>query len=446
MFSFQIVLIIAIISSFISGLIIVYILNRRFNNYQKYIKQQYDKFVIDIKNFQDTLYSQKEDIEENNETEKIEEINKFEDITEEVIEKTEELEKNSDIEYAGIKDLPNFQENIENIEDLNTLKENYSGKRSKESLQLEYYLNKLPKDKYTEVVMAYNKDSFNKIEPLLFTKFEDLNIKEEDIKNKYYGKISIEETNIIFGRRLPKEVCNFIIKKFNLINELGYITFENVNIDKVMIYILNDLNIRFSINIPIQSYGRSAEKLEEYNPQKYVDDLSNIVAKRQRDEILNNPNTIIVDYTKENENNKITDIHEGSKINNTQLNSALEIDTDLVIKENKIKSVLEGTEGLNLYSLKYLDNNFVVTKYTNNLGVYQHYLNHQKDTFKTMQADEFINWYMKACDDVMKLTDTSINNGDLDIFDEPTKNENCNFQNAAISDDYENCSFRNAAI
>ena len=63
-----------------------------------------------------------------------------------------------------------------------------------------------------------------------------------------------------------------------------------------------------------------------------------------------------------------------------------------------------------------------------------------------MQADEFINWYMKACDDVMKLTDTSINNGDLDIFDEPTKNENCNFQNAAISDDYENCSFRNAAI
>ena len=292
MFSFQIVLIIAIISSFISGLIIVYILNRRFNNYQKYIKQQYDKFVIDIKNFQDTLYSQKEDIEENNETEKIEEINKFEDITEEVIEKTEELEKNSDIEYAGIKDLPNFQENIENIEDLNTLKGNYSGKRSKESLQLEYYLNKLPKDKYTEVVMAYNKDSFNKIEPLLFTKFEDLNIKEEDIKNKYYGKISIEETNIIFGRRLPKEVCNFIIKKFNLINELGYITFENVNIDKVMIYILNDLNIRFSINIPIQSYGRSAEKLEEYNPQKYVDDLSNIVAKRQRDEILNIPNTI----------------------------------------------------------------------------------------------------------------------------------------------------------
>ena len=97
MFSFQIVLIIAIISSFISGLIIVYILNRRFNNYQKYIKQQYDKFVIDIKNFKDTLYSQKEDIEENNETEKIEEINKFEDITEEVIEKTEELEKNSDI-------------------------------------------------------------------------------------------------------------------------------------------------------------------------------------------------------------------------------------------------------------------------------------------------------------------------------------------------------------
>lgn len=205
-------------------------------------------------------------------------------------------------------------------------------------------------------------------------KFEGSEITEKELFGKVYDQVPmsecakltlVDDIGIPFNKWIPKELRNFMIKKYNFVDDEGYVCYDGL--------------------------------LDDREPIKNSD-FKNFL----KDNFI-----VITGMTP-----VVEDLKDAPVVNMKEVTKAIEMDNSIMMRSS-MSSAIEKAVNID-FVVKYHDEGVVYTKYANNGEVYKHYLGYFSGktnnefaltSYYIPNLQEFVAWYSTATKDIMMLSD-----------------------------------------